>query len=383
MQFVVGDIPRFTFGFANPNHAAAMICAVAPFLWGWWHGKVEKVGGGGRWKVWTSFALSVALVAALAMTFSRTGFVVLALEAAAWWGWGRARPLSAPRRGGASGTMTGAVVGLVIVAVVWWMAPRMSLDGSILNRPRIWLAGLRLFAANPDGVGLGNSGAVASAFLLDGIPEVRTMISTHITLLAEFGWMVGWAWFAFIGLALCGVRESPRVGIAFAGLALSGCSSTVFDWAVLFDFAALGGLGMTNWALSWAMFAMFAGFGVWLVVKTAAKGLAALPYGVGSVVLAGVVVLGLRVVPAGIAPQVRDGNVICGEVPRTLALYDETWRMKTIAQRMKGGVVLPVRGVTRFPRELDWSGIDKVMLFGDCREWRHLVKGVPVECVEE
>ena len=36
----------------------------------------------------------------------------------------------------------------------------MALDGSMLNRPKIWLAGLRLFAASPDGVGLGNSGAL-------------------------------------------------------------------------------------------------------------------------------------------------------------------------------------------------------------------------------
>ena len=34
MQFLVGDIPRFAFGFANPNHAAAAVCALAPFLWG-------------------------------------------------------------------------------------------------------------------------------------------------------------------------------------------------------------------------------------------------------------------------------------------------------------------------------------------------------------
>ena len=257
----------------------------------------------------------------------------------------------------------------------------MSLDGSILNRPKIWLAGLRLLAANPDGVGLGNSGAVASAFLLDGIPEVRTMISSHITLLAEFGWIVGWAWFSFIGLALYGVRESPRVGIAFAGLVLSGCSSTIFDWPVLFDLAEQGGLGMTNWVLSWVMFATFVGFGAWLVVGRMRRPHRGRP-AVG-VVLAGVAVLGLRIVSVGNAPQVRDGYVIRGEAPRTLALHDETWKLKTVAQHVKGGAVLPVRGVVEFPRELDWSGIDKVVLFGDCREWKHLVKGLPGECVEE
>ena len=102
-----------------------------------------------------------------------------------------------------------------------------------------------------------------------------------------------------------------------------------------------------------------------------------------AVALAGAAVLGLRLVPVGNAPQVRDGYVIRGEAPRTLALYDETWKLKTVAHHMKGGAVLPVRGVAEFPRELDWGGIDKVMLFGDCHEWKHLVMGLPVECVEE
>ena len=45
--------------------------------------------------------------------------------------------------------------------------------------------------------------------------------------------------------------------------------------------------------------------------------------------------------------------------------------------------MLPVRGVAAFPREQDWGGINKVVLFGDCCEWKHLVKGLAVECVEE
>ena len=33
MEFVVGDVVRQGFGFANPNHAAAAICALFPFCW--------------------------------------------------------------------------------------------------------------------------------------------------------------------------------------------------------------------------------------------------------------------------------------------------------------------------------------------------------------
>ena len=360
------DIMRVTLGFQNPNHAAALLC---PLCWGW------------RRFLWLGRILSFGLFTALLLTQSRTGMLVAGAEALAWcWVWHR----SAARTGCASYRRCGVWTGLLALAgvVLWWMWPRMILDGAILNRPRIWLAGLRLFAANPCGVGLGNSGAVASAFLLDGIPEIRTMISAHITLLAEFGWIVAWAWFASIGLALCGLKECPRIGISFAGLVLSGCSSTVFDWPVLFDFAEQGGLGMMNWALSWTMFAMFAGFGAWLIWARLRRGWN--PRSASAVVvLAGMAVLGVRLVPAGNAPQVRGGYVICGEAPRTLALYDAKWKLKSVARCVEGGSVLPVRGILRFPREMDLSGVGKVMLFGDCREWKHMVKGLPVECVEE
>ena len=224
-------IERLSFGFQNPNHAAAMLCAWLPVCFGW------------RRRGTVGSLLVFAVMTAIVLTQSRTGLLVAGVEAVAWWGL---------RKGGfhISGfkshkpIMAGVVASVAIAC--WWMWPRLVLNGSVLNRPRIWLAGLRLFAANSNGVGLGNSGVIASAFLLDGIPEVRTMISAHITLLAEFGWIVGWAWFAFIGLALWGVRESPRVGVAFAGLALSACSSTIFDWAVLFDYAGQGGLGRVS-----------------------------------------------------------------------------------------------------------------------------------------
>ncbi|MGN0847463.1 MAG: O-antigen ligase family protein [Kiritimatiellia bacterium] len=357
------DLSRRSWGFHNPNHAAALLCALVPLCWGW-----------RRW-AWVGRTLAGVLFAAVLLTQSRTGLLVLALEAAALWSW-------AARRGGAGAPRRKSALAAFAAAgalALWWLGPRLALDGSVLNRPNIWLAGLRLFAANPDGVGLGNSGALASAFLLGDVPEVRTLVSAHLTLLAEFGWLAGWAWLAFVALALCGARRSPRVGVAFAGLVLSACASTVFDWPVLFDFAERGGLGTPNWALSWTLFALFIGFGAWLAAKAAA-GRAALPRVVGSAAVAGALVAALRLVPAGNAPKVRGGYAVRGEAPRTLALYDGSWRLKTVAGRVAGGAVLPVRGLSRFPRGLDWNGIGRVELFGTCREWAHLVKGVPVSC---
>ncbi len=278
---------------------------------------------------------------------------------------------------------------LGVAVAVWLMWPRLTIDDSILNRPKIWLAGLRLFAANPSGVGLGNSGAVASAFLVPDIPEIRTMINAHITLLAEFGWLVGLVWFAFILFALFGLRQSPRIGIAFAGLVVSGCSSTVFDWPVLFDASDFGGLGVTNWILSWTMLLLFVGMGFYLSSKRlrccGALGTTSPTMVAAGMAMAtsGLIVGSLLFVPKGEAPTVRNGYAFCGEAPRTLALYDGEWRLRTVLPRVGGAAVLPVHAVSHFPHDLDLSGVGKVMLFGNCREWSHLVKGVPVLCSED
>ena len=75
MDFVVGDVVRQGFGFANPNHAAAAICALFPFCWGW----------RGKWR-WAGRIVGVALCVMLAMTYSRTGMLLIAIEAVLLWG---------------------------------------------------------------------------------------------------------------------------------------------------------------------------------------------------------------------------------------------------------------------------------------------------------
>lgn len=369
MEFFVGDVVRFGFGFANPNHAAAAICAFAPLCWGW------------RRCAWLGWAVVTMLCVMLVLTQSRTGLSLMAIEAIA---------LSKCKIESAKCKMAGVALAIFGVAVaVWWMWPRLAIDDSILNRPRIWLAGLQLFAANPSGVGLGNSGAVASAFLLPDIPEIRTMISAHITLLAEFGWLVGLVWLSFISLALLGLRRSPRIGTAFAGLVVSGCASTTFDWPVLFDASDFGGLGVANWVLAWTMLLLFVGMGAYLslahlrycgALGTTRLAMAA----VGKAMAAsGFIVGAALLLPKGEAPTVRNGYAFRGEAPRTLALYDDGWRLRTVLPRVGGAAILPVHAVSRFPNDFDFSGIGKVMLFGACREWSHLVKGIPVICVED
>ena len=365
---------RGNFGFANPNHMAAFLCAILPLCLGW------------RRCCRLAYALTGMLLTLLALAQSRTGLVVLGIELALWW---KVRPKDdwqlRPRTYRVA--MGVVLVGVAVVLFMLW--PRMTVDDSILNRPRIWLAGLQLFAANPSGVGLGNSGAVASAFLLPDIPEIRTLINAHLTLLAEFGWIVGVAWFAFIALALLGLRQSLRIGIAFTGLVVSGCSSTIFDWPVLFDASEFGGLGVTNWILSWTMLLLFVGMGFYLSLKRlrccGALGTTRPTMATVGMAMAasGLIVGSLLLVPKGYAPTVRDGYVFRGEAPRTLALYDDGWRLRTVLSRVGGAAVLPVHAVSRFSHDIDLSSIGRVMLFGNCREWEHLVKGVPVVCAAD
>ena len=155
---------------------------------------------------WVGYAAFATLYVALAMTYSRTGVVVMGLEMVAW-GVICGRDTTRPSRCGRnelrpSRVAAGVVAVVALAAVAWWMRGRMSLDGAVMNRPKIWLAGLQLFASNPLGVGFGCSGEIASAFLLPDGVAVRTLVNSHLTLLVETGALIGGAWLAFIAAAL-------------------------------------------------------------------------------------------------------------------------------------------------------------------------------------
>ncbi len=437
VDFVVGDVVRQGFGFANPNHAAAAICALFPFCWGW----------GGGWR-WAGRIAGVALCVMLAMTYSRTGMAVLAMEAGALWLMQSRFPFSTQRRRdaesaedalelarcartggvigrvehaetcrtstrsarstrlnrmqGRGGLATSVVVAVVVAAIaLWWMWPRLALDGAILNRPKIWLAGLGLFAANPMGVGFGNSGEIASAFMLpDGI-TVRTLVNSHLTLLVEMGVFVGGAWLAFIALALCAGRKLRRTWVAFAGLAVSAFSASVFDWHVLFDFAEKGGYGTVNFVLAWGLFVAF------VVMGAAIIGIGVLGNNINNVgqhvmergltsprkvvVRAGMVcasvlvalVASVLLARRDATPRVEGEYVVCGRrwnaVPtdcgggapgsRGPCVYrDGEWSLEAVAKRFPDGARFRVRpGV---PEDAEDSG--DVWLFGDAAEsaWR-------------
>lgn len=388
MDFVVGDIVRQGFGFANPNHAAAAICALFPFCWGW----------RGRWR-WVGRLIGAALCVMLAMTYSRTGMAVLAVEAGALWlmmcgeCWRAhiARAKRALRSNVARGvracpTIWGLAVAVCVAAgVVWWMWPRLTLDGAVMNRPKIWLAGLRLFAANPLGVGFGKSGEIASAFILPDAITVRTLVNSHLTLLAEMGAVVGGAWLAFIALALCVGWRMRRTWVAFAGLAVSAFSASVFDWHVLFDFAEKGGYGVVNFALAWGLFVAFVVMGVAMIGigvfgnNINNVGQHVMERGLTSprkvVVRAGMVcasvlvalVASVLLARKDATSKVERGYVAVGN-GGPCVYRDEGWSLKSVAKLFPDGARFCIRpGV---PANAEDAG--EVWLFGDAAEsaWR-------------
>ena len=336
MEFTYDGMVRYGFGFYNPNHAAALICAIMPFLWGW--KRLSYLG-------WT---FSLLLAIPLALTYSRTGILVLAFELGSYFLLTKTKNWK---------LVLGVVCAIVVIAGTFGVLSRFTIDRAVTNRPEIWLSGLKLYAANPFGVGLGNSGMLASTFLLDSI-ECRTLINAHLTLFAELGIFVGFGWCFLIVYALLHGIKKPAAWCAFAGLVLSASVASVFDWHTLFDFTEYGQLPLLNFLLAWLTLLFFLGLGVYLAWgKTNWKRL----------VLVGGITLFLCLLPfVFYSPntlRVKKEFVIKHGTNMPLVLYGTEWQIKTILPFLKSGYVLPLHsGKQSYNAETVW-------LFGSAAEY--------------
>ena len=362
MEFTYNGIVRQGFGFYNPNHAAALLCAVFPFVWAAWF----------KWRACWIRALVAAVLAlllmALAATFSRTGLLVLAGEVVMFGmlrkGCGWKAPLALICAAGAGAAIAG-------------VCARFVVDASLLNRFAIWKTGAELFAANPwQGVGLGNSGRLASAFLLPDDITVRTLVNSHLTLLAEFGAVIGFAWIFMLAHAFSGARRHPAACVSLAGLCVSSFMASALDWHVLFDFKDFGGFGLVNHILSWLLFLFAAGLVAFLSTRGFSLKRIACAAGTSAAFLA-LLWCGFR----GAGPKIENGFIL----PRTnpgdaaLVLYGDDWDL---------------RRVRRFLSEKDcliplhpWQGeapdmpVKSVVLFGDCASYASEYPDADVELV--
>lgn len=320
MEFTYDGLVRYGFGFYNPNHAAALICAILPFVW-------LLFLQTQFWKKLFGFLLSAILVCALTMTYSRSGIVVLALEAVAF--------LAATK---VKSWKPFAVLGVIAigVAVVLGVSQRFTIDASASNRLQIWQAGLSIFAANPFGVGLGNSGKIATAFLLpDGI-NCRTLVNSHLTLLCEYGIFIGALWLIFIAYAVLNAIKTQShlkiaAVIAFCGLAISATFASAFDFEVLFYSQRFGHFTTLNVVMQWVNFAFFLALGVYLCLGNFALKRVAVSVGISCIALLGLFAIG-KALPQSPKYQQIDGIEFVeftGNTPQRLVLFDDNYTLKS------------------------------------------------------
>ena len=333
MEFTFDGLVRWGFGFHNPNHAAAAICAVLPFLWGW--RRCAVIG----------WLISALLLIPLSLTYSRTGFAVAGLEVVAW------AVLSGRRKAAVAFLALGAVA-----AVISGAAMRFAPDAAAMNRLSIWWAGFRLAAANPFGVGFGNSGLLASSFMLDGI-ECRTLVNSHLTLLAELGWIVGAAWMTFVVSGIIGGVGRLRIWCAFVGLSISAFSSSMFDWHILFG-ATDGFSGLNLW-FSWILLVFYVGSGFCLILRSLT--LRRLPYAIFPVAS---IILLLPLMPKTDVPAVEGGFVVKKGESMPFVFRDGTWSLRSVLQYLNDGYRIKITpGCSDAP-----ANAESVMLFGTAAE---------------
>lgn len=321
MEFTYEGLVRYGFGFYNPNHAAAFICAILPFAWialfqrACW----QKILGG---------LLSIILIFALAFTYSRAGVLVFILEALAF-------AFYFGKKYWKVFFGIGAV--LILSLLISSAVGRFAFDVSASNRIEIWLAGLRLFLGNPLGVGLGNSGEIASAFLLPSDIEIRSLVNSHLTLLCEFGFIVGAFW---ISLIFCAIKSGYSqmanplkfaALVSFCGLVVSSGISSVFDWEVLLSPSRFEYLTNINLAASYCLFALFCLLAFYLI-----KGSFRLKEFFSVFALCVGVFLPFFVLSRGsvILPAVRKihGDIFvrnCKEPPYSVVIFDDDYNLKS------------------------------------------------------
>lgn len=320
MEFTYEGLVRYGFGFYNPNHAAALICVVLPFVW-------LLFLQPQFWKKFFGLLLSTTLVCALAMTYSRSGIVVLALEAVVFLAVTRLKSWK-------PFTILGVVV--VGVAVVLGVSERFTIDASASNRLQIWQAGLSIFAANPFGVGLGNSGKIATAFLLpDGI-NCRTLVNSYLTLLCEYGIFIGALWLTFIAYAILNAIKTQShlkivAVIAFCGLAVSATFASVFDFEVLFYSQRFEYFTTLNVAMQWLNFVVFLVLGAYLCLGNFTLKRVAASLGISCAVLLALLAIG-KTLPQSPKYQQIAGVEFVSFAPKPtqrLVLFDDDYTLKS------------------------------------------------------
>ncbi|MFA6716069.1 MAG: O-antigen ligase family protein [Victivallales bacterium] len=252
MEFTYNGLVRYGYGFANPNHAAALITMLLPFLW------MLRIYFKRLCLKGIVLAFECLLYTGLIFTYSRTGFFVLLLSALFFWG-GKCffidsikLKIFSFRKLFSIKIAIPVLLFLFIAALAGgteasgryfeWLA---NPDKSVSNRLIIWRGAVQIIADNPQGVGRGRSGLLFTQLYCPPGNNIvcRTMINSFLTFAVEQGlWMsLALSFFLFTVMfsgLICFVdsreNKTRRVVIlswftvVLAG-GLSGIMSTCFD----------------------------------------------------------------------------------------------------------------------------------------------------------
>ncbi|MCF6174929.1 MAG: O-antigen ligase family protein [Victivallaceae bacterium] len=257
MEFTYHGMVRYAYGFANPNHAAALLAILLPLLW------YSRI----RWRknrsiVFILFSCELIVYAGLIMTYSRSGILAVMFGTVIFYFLFRycskLPKLPVPSKSWRFNYFKLFVIftisGLIILAMVsgagersikWLSSP----DRSVTNRFAVWQGGLQMLADNPTGVGLGNSGVIYTIFYQDSENRnrYRTMVNSFLTFINEYGifyWSALSSLSGFIIIAtilLMRYRKTPyRIKLQLITLFtvsvimfIIGNSSTCFDLSVI------------------------------------------------------------------------------------------------------------------------------------------------------
>lgn len=375
MEFTYEGFVRYGFGFYNPNHAAAFICAILPFAW-------IVLFQRACWQKILGSLLSVILIFALAFTYSRAGVLVFILEALAF-------AFYFGKKYWKVFCGIGAV--LILSLLISSAVGRFALDASASNRIEIWLAGLRLFLGNPLGVGLGNSGEIASAFLLPSDIEIRSLVNSHLTLLCEFGFIVGALWISLIFYTIkSGYSQMANplkfaALVSFCGLVVSSAISSVFDWEVLLNPSKFEYITNVNLAALYCLFALFSLLAFYLIYGSFKLKVFS---GIFTVCIAAFLPFFVLSRGSVILPAVRKihGDIFvrnCKEPPYSVVIFDDDYNLKSAM------AILRELGLSEriYICKNSWQNREKLprenpksfILFGKCSDF--LNRNIAAPCV--
>lgn len=225
---------RLSLWFDNPNKAAvlfACLALVATFA----AVRSRRIACAAAFG-----SVAACAFAGLVLTFSRGGLLAFVLGVAVLLA--ACRRTVAWRRLSAVFVPLAAGVALAVSALVWTgriSSVRASDDASVGNRLVMWRTAPRMMADAPGGWGVGRSGAAFMSWYqpLDRHEEYRSLVSSHLTALVEFGRMgrlayaAGWL-FAFGVCVLRTIRRDDPLPLALwtcFGIA-AGFSSVAEAW---------------------------------------------------------------------------------------------------------------------------------------------------------